>query len=63
MSMPKNDNVHHGHRSRTRDRVEVNGPESLLDHEMLEMLLYAWVVPLVWHLVSKEKENFRLREF
>ncbi|MBE6931403.1 MAG: hypothetical protein E7463_14110 [Ruminococcaceae bacterium] len=44
MSMPKNDNVHHGHRSRTRDRVEVNGPESLLDHEMLEMLLY-FVIP------------------
>lgn len=31
---------HHGHRARMRERLLQSGPESLADHELLEMLLY-----------------------
>lgn len=38
--MEKKKNIHSGHRARMRERFLTQGADSLLTHEMLEMLLY-----------------------
>ena len=39
-----NENIHSGHRRRMRDRIKEYGPQTLKDHELLEVLLY-YAVP------------------
>ena len=41
----KNENVHSGHRKRMRTRLNKNGPDTMEDHELIEMLLY-YCVPM-----------------
>lgn len=35
--------IHNGHRERMRERIAVNGIQSLQEHEVLEFLLYAYI--------------------
>ena len=39
-----NESIHNGHRHRMRERIKEYGPQSLKDHELLEVLLY-YAVP------------------
>jgi len=39
-STPNSSNIHAGHRARIKQRIDINGFSPLLDHELLEYLLY-----------------------